>query len=628
MVRKLLIPALLVLFFPARAQNNMKYLMKAFSSQDSSDYYFKQAKKAIKTKADEAEYYFCKNARFTDYGIGDSAIYYGKIAVEKFLKLNKPNSAIQVKHNMSKVYKNQGQNDKATALLLDALKMAEKQKSELWISYIYSSLSVNCHDFEDYKKGVYYGKKAYHYNLGLANRNIGQITYALNSIAINFDDWNKPDSALYYHKKVFDYVKGKDTLQQSSTYNNIGNTLLKQKKFREAEKWIKRAIKISEATDKGVHDQGHYYVITTNYNNLATIAYHLGNYADAEKYFAISFDAAQKSNSVEKLRDYYHQQYQFNKKRGNVAAALDFQEEYLVLRDSVFKEERARLFGDLEAKYQNEKKEKALLLSKNKIAQNELQLKKKNTQFQILALISLALIVIAYLIYRQQRLKNRQQQQEFQLKSAIKEIETQNQLHEQRLSISRDLHDNIGAQLTFVISSVDNLKFGNQVKDEKVNGQLTKISDFTKSTIIELRDTIWAMNTAEFTFDDLRSRIFNFIEKAKIAKEDVEFSFHIQDRLKETKLSSIVGINTYRSIQEAVNNAIKHAQATKIEVAVTDQNGKIKISIRDNGQGFDQKAQANGNGLQNMEKRITDVGGKFLLHSVVNQGTEVQIIIG
>jgi len=256
-----------------------------------------------------------------------------------------------------------------------------------------------------------------------------------------------------------------------------------------------------------------------------------------------------------------------------------------------------------------------------------MQIAKKNTQFQILSLILLALIAIAYLIYHQQKLKNNQQKQEFQLKSAIKEIETQNKLHEQRLSISRDLHDNIGAQLTFVISSVDNLKFGNQITDNKITNQLTKISDFTKSTIIELRDTIWAMNTTEFSFDDLRSRIFNFIEKAKTAKEEVAFLFTIDDDVTGIKLSSIKGINIYRTIQEAVNNAMKYADAKNIEVNVADQKNKIKITIKDDGKGFDLNTVDFGNGLENMKKRIAEIDGKLTVNSEIDKGTKITILI-
>ena len=600
--------------------------MKAFTSKDSSDYYFKKAKKAIKNPVDEAEYYFCKNAYCGDYGKQDSAIYYGKIAIVKFKKLKDYNKLLYVYNNLSTVYKAQGQNDKANETILAALQLAERTKNDYWIGNLYGILSANYHDFEEYEKGIYYGKKGYNFSIKQKKKDIGAITYALNGIAINFDDWNKPDSALYYHHKVFDYIKGKDTLLYGHTYNNIGNTLLKQKKYKQAEKWIGIANKLADINDDGVRNSVYYYERSTNYNNLATIAYNLGKFDEAKKYFEISFEAAKKSQSVEKLRDYYYHQYLSNKKQNKMADALAFQEEYLKLRDSVFKKDRAKLFGDLEAKYQNEKKEKALLLSKAKVAEKESQIKRKNTQFQILALISLALMAIAYLIYRQQKLKNKQQEQEFELKSAIASIESQNKLQEQRLSISRDLHDNIGAQLTFVISSVDNLKYGNQINDSKITNQLTKISDFTKSTIIELRDTIWAMNTNEFSFDDLRSRIFNFIEKAKSAKEEVAFVFTIDDEVLTAKLSSISGINIYRTIQEAVNNAVKHAHAKTIEVTVNHQKRHIKITVADDGKGFDIAGIPSGNGLENMKKRIEDIGGKFTMDSS-EKGTKITILI-
>ncbi|MCY7361581.1 MAG: histidine kinase, partial [Ignavibacteria bacterium] len=137
------------------------------------------------------------------------------------------------------------------------------------------------------------------------------------------------------------------------------------------------------------------------------------------------------------------------------------------------------------------------------------------------------------------------------------------------LTISRDLHDNIGAQLTFIISSVDNIKYAFDLQNTKLDDKLQKISNFTKDTIVELRDTIWAMNNNAISFEDLRSRILNFIEKAKVAKENINFKFNIDEKLNKVELTSIVGMNIYRTIQEAVNNAIKYANPTEIEMNAT-----------------------------------------------------------
>ena len=207
------------------------------------------------------------------------------------------------------------------------------------------------------------------------------------------------------------------------------------------------------------------------------------------------------------------------------------------------------------------------------------------------------------------------------------QIETQNKLNEQRLSISRDLHDNIGAQLTFIISSVDNIKYAFDIQNQKLDSKLQSISNFAKTTIVELRDTIWAMNNNEITFEDLRARILNFIEKAKVAKEDVDFKFDIDPALNPIKLSSISGMNIYRTIQEAVHNAVKYSDASRISIEAKSAGDKITVDVNDNGIGFDEKTVEKGSGLENMRKRIEDIGGIFRIDSNKGKGTSISLIL-
>ncbi|MDI9257520.1 tetratricopeptide repeat-containing sensor histidine kinase [Flavobacterium sedimenticola] len=621
----------LMLFFSAQsaAQELKETLIKAFTSQDSSDYYFKIAKRKIKTPADEAQYYFCKNARCCDYNQLDSAVVYGEKALHLLQKVGDIPSLLTVYNNLTKVYRKQGQYDKAIQYSLQGIRVAEKEKKENWIAFFNANLSLTYHDFESYPKGIYYGKKALNYWLSQKKLAPDMICNALNAIAINFDDWNKPDSALYYHKKVFRYFKGKDTIYIGDTYNNIGNTLLKQKKYAEAKRWITSAVKISDKNfeiNGGVKDNNYYYERATNYTNLATIAFQTDDFDKAEHYFKIAESYVNKSQNAEKLRDFYFQRSAFNKKRNHLAKAVQDQENYIKIRDSVFDVERAQIFSELEAKYQNEKKEKQLLQSKTEIREREIEIKQKNTQFLILGLVSLALLCIIYLVYRQQKLKIKQKEQEFELKSAITKIETQNRLQEQRLAISRDLHDNIGAQLTFIISSVDNIKYAFDIQNQKLDTKLSGISDFAKSTIIELRDTIWAMNKNEITFEDLQTRIHNFIDKAQEAKSDILFNFFVDDALKHKKFSSIEGMNVYRTIQEAVNNSIKYAEAQKITVEVKSEADKVRISITDDGKGFDVNAPVRGNGLLNIQKRIAEINGSFTIESAPS-GTTIRILL-
>ncbi|HPW98980.1 MAG TPA: sensor histidine kinase, partial [Flavobacterium sp.] len=288
------------------------------------------------------------------------------------------------------------------------------------------------------------------------------------------------------------------------------------------------------------------------------------------------------------------------------------------LQDKIIEQTVRKQTNEFETKYQTVKKEKL-------IAQQKEEVKYKNILLLGLTIIVFFIALFGFLIFRQQKLKNKQQKQEFELKSAITQIEKQNELQQQRLSISKDLHDNIGAQLTFIISSVETAKYVADIKNTTLESKLSNISNFTKDTIVELRDTIWAMNSETINFEDLRLRILNFIEKATTATTDISFNFMVDNALKNTHLSSVQGMNVYRCIQEAINNAIKYSEANNILVEVILDKNEIKIIIKDNGKGFDVETISNGNGLQNMQKRMEEIGGTFQIVSEPTKGTQIKL---
>lgn len=425
---------------------------------------------------------------------------------------------------------------------------------------------------------------------------------------------NQLDSALYFFRKCLKIKESiKDSVGIPYSLNNIAEIFIIRKQFAEAKNLFDKSLKIRLLrNDK--------YGIADSYAYLGDLNHAQKKYDVAIVNYDKSLEYSLKYKFNNLLRHNYKMISECYEYSNNSKAALFAYKKHVFYKDSILNTETNSKIAELEVKFETKNKEKQLL---------EKEIEVKNTRNKLIAVSSLALFIglIGYLIYRQQKLKNMQQEQEFQLKSAISVIETQNKLHEQRLSISRDLHDNIGAQLTFVISSIDNLKFGNKITDSKITNQLTKISDFTRATIIELRDTIWAMNNSEFVFEDLRSRIFNFIEKAKFAREDVAFKFTIDDALQDIKLSSLVGINIYRTIQEAINNAVKYSEASEISVDVTNKNGQIAIEIQDNGKGFDINTIDFGNGLYNMKKRIEEVAGVLKIESNINRGTIINILI-
>ncbi len=84
-------------------------------------------------------------------------------------------------------------------------------------------------------------------------------------------------------------------------------------------------------------------------------------------------------------------------------------------------------------------------------------------------------------------------------------------------------------------------------------------------------------------------------------------------------------MNLYRIIQEAVNNAIKYAEATDVHIKLSQKNKMLETSISDNGKGFDIKNPNLGNGLTNMKKRAKDIEGDLDIISTIDNGTRIEL---
>ncbi len=616
---------LLIMFFcflytHTKSQSKLdKELLNAYLSKDSSNYLFKKVHQKLKTKADSASYFYFKFFQKDKLNENDSVTYYAKKVIPIFQELDTVNRLRKIHVRLYYQNLHIGNYDNALKEIQTALELAKKQKDTSFISLHYADISILYHDFNFFDKGVAYGKKAFAIMNKAKNKEYKYLMFANNAIGINFDDWNKPDSALFYHYKNLSYLKKvKDSLQFAFVHNNIANTNLKIKNFAKAKQFLKRALAINLIRNRD-------YNLASNYTNLATIAYQESKNLEAKSYFKKANYHANRSNSIEKIRDVLKQEYLYYKKIKNYKKALEKQDAFYVLQDSVFNKERADKFSKLEIEYQTEKKEKEIAQQKEQLLAQELAIKNRNLYAILLGASLLILAIIFFSIYKRNQLKRKQLQKEIDLKDALATIKTQNRLQEQRLRISRDLHDNIGSQLTFIISSVDNLKYISKDANEKLKDKLANISSFTSNTIYELRDTIWAMNKSEITIEDLHTRVLSFVEKAKKAIQNIDFEID-QKTNENVSFSSLKGMNIFRVIQEAINNAIKYAEASKICVQINQEKDKLIINIKDNGKGFNLNTVKLGNGLSNIEKRISEIDGKVAIQSELKKGTNIRII--
>lgn len=516
-------------------------------------------------------------------------------------------------------YKNTGEYPKAFDYLYRSLKIYEKHGNKYGISSAYGCMAQIYLQKDDLASAEENLKKS----IGILGADKFNRFYliSLHTLANVYGMEGHYQEALSLDKEGLHICNQIHSLRNKSTFlDNKANCFMYSNQLDSASYYFNECLKIDIAI-------GEKKQIADTYSNLGKLAMLRKDYPTAENYLKKSMDMLreirQKPNLIltyTHLVDLYKNQRKFEQ-----ALAAQFEKERLT--NELISEKKEAALAEFKILYETQKKEQQLAENQVLLLQNEAEVRQKN--YFLIAAISLAVFIalVAFLIYRQQKTTNRQQQQEFQLRSAIAQIEAQNQLQQQRLSISRDLHDNIGAQLTFIISSVDNLKYAFEIENPKLESKLRGISNFTKATIGELRDTIWAMNYTEITIEELQSRILNFIEKAKDTQDAVDFKFEIEEGLHQIKLTAVVGMNCYRTIQESIHNAIKYAKATEVLVSVQKNKEQLRFTVRDNGQGFDTQMVEKGNGLRNILKRIDDIGGVLRVDSEIGKGTSVTIDI-
>ena len=138
----------------------------------------------------------------------------------------------------------------------------------------------------------------------------------------------------------------------------------------------------------------------------------------------------------------------------------------------------------------------------------------------------------------------------------------------------------------------------------------------------QLRETIWAIRSEQFSLRDLREKIGDFAARA------TALVFQCKLPEKEVFLSPAQTLNLYRIAQEAVTNTVKYAGATHLNLwfDLTPDHG-LQMTLSDDGAGFDPSNCPAGNGLSNMKTRAEELGGAFSLHSEPGKGAIISVLI-
>ena len=189
-----------------------------------------------------------------------------------------------------------------------------------------------------------------------------------------------------------------------------------------------------------------------------------------------------------------------------------------------------------------------------------------------------------------------------------------------RIKIASDLHDDVGSTLSsiFIFSEMA------RQESREVMPMLETIGESSKKMLDAMADIVWTINPENDQFEKIIDRMRSFAYELLRAKK-IDFVFDADEDVTQMKLPMDIRKNLYLIFKEATNNLVKYSNADTAHFSLKEEGKYLTMIIKDNGNGFDVSTSPKGNGLNNMKKRASEMGGKLWIESFPGSGTTIQL---
>jgi signal transduction histidine kinase len=206
------------------------------------------------------------------------------------------------------------------------------------------------------------------------------------------------------------------------------------------------------------------------------------------------------------------------------------------------------------------------------------------------------------------------------------------QVQEQDLkNISRELHDEVGQALTAVAINLGTIKSNkSQILNEETVERLEESLLMTENVLEQVREISHNLHPSILEDLGLVSALRWFVGRYR---DRTGIAIGLKGIAVDGNLNPEIALACYRVVQEALTNVVKHAQATRVQICLKEEGHTLSCIIEDNGNGYDQEAEAVGDyhvrgiGLISMRERISSIGGHLSVQSRPGQGTTISFQI-
>jgi signal transduction histidine kinase/ligand-binding sensor domain-containing protein len=208
----------------------------------------------------------------------------------------------------------------------------------------------------------------------------------------------------------------------------------------------------------------------------------------------------------------------------------------------------------------------------------------------------------------------------------INALEQEHAIEKERLRISKDMHDEVGASLTR-ISILSEIAKSRQQEPAKSQEVIQQISEIAGNVVDELSEIIWAMNPKNDSLDNFAAYVRRYAS-TYLEPTATLIKFHFPNDIPALHMPAELRRNLFLTIKEALHNIVKHAKAENVLITLQIDKKHLNIIMKDDGDGFSEELLTEtGNGLVNMRRRMEECGGTFRLVSGKGKGTEIAVSV-
>jgi two-component system, NarL family, sensor kinase len=567
---------------------------------------------------------------FTDKSNFDTGAMYYNQSAELFKNQKDSRSARyrgMLQHNFGVIYHYKGSYDSAVIYYQEAARVYKELKDDGLLFLTYNNLSTLYTQILDNKTALKYAEECVQISSRLNDPyKISVASLAMASAKSELKEYAGIDTLI--DKVISISTQNGNYYMLGMGYKFLGKYQIESKNDKKA------SVASFKAALLYMTKAGNAYEIVAANQNLGYSYFLNGDDDQAAYYYKIAIDQSKKSGLLQLEQYTLKNLSELEEKRKNFSAAHGYLKEYISVNDSVMSKTHQENIQALEAKYQSEIKDARILQLDDEKMIQKLSIRQKSTLNYILIGSLVALMLVAFLVYR--NLRHRQQlakQQDELQQQRIRELEKDKQLiavdsllkgqEEERSRLAKDLHDGLGGLLSGVKYSLSNMKDNLIVTPDNM-AVFERSLDMLDTSIKELRRVAHNMMPemlTKFGLDEALKEYCNTINTAK------RITLQYQSLGMEKRPDSSTEIIIYRIVQELLNNILKHAEASQAFIQVIREDNRLNIVVEDNGKGFDTVIleKSKGAGWANIRSRVEYLKGQLDIHSEPGKGTLVNI---